>query len=106
MPARLVRYPGALAAFVGSVHVANAAVAKTPSISGNGWVALGIIAFLIGVIWFLIMGALHVERRDASLGRGRRRTDDGWFGIFPAGADDEEDAPDYHRGDDGGEGGN
>lgn len=106
MPAKLVRYPGALAALAGSIHAANAAVAKTPSISGNGWVALGIIALLIGVVWFLIMGALHVERRDASLGRGRRRTDDGWFGIFPAGSDDEEDAPDYHRGDDGGEGGN
>jgi len=101
MPTSFVRYPSAFLALVSSLSVANAAVAKTPSISGNGWAALGIIAFLIAVIWFVIMGALHVERRDATLGRGRRKGDNGWFGVFPAGRDDEEDAPDYQR--DGGE---
>jgi hypothetical protein len=104
MPPSFVRYPCALAALVSSLQIANAAVAKTPSISGNGWVALGIIAVLIAGIWFLIMGALHVERRDATLGRSRRKGEDGWFGIFPAGRDDEEDAPDYHH--DGGEASN
>lgn len=103
MPARLIRYPGALAALAASIHAANAAVAKTPTISGNGWVALGIIAFLIGTIWLLIMGALHVERRDAALGRSRRRADDGWFGFFPTDGEDD-DSPDHH-GYDGGEGG-
>ena len=101
MPANFVRYPSALLALTSSFSAANAAVAKTPSISGNGWVALAIIAFLIAVIWFVIMGALHVERRDATLGRSRRKGDDGWFGIFPAGRDDDEDAPDYQRVDDG-----
>lgn len=102
----LVRYEVAAitasVALLGSAGDAHAA-AQTPSISGNGWVALGIIAFLVGLIWFLIQGALHLERRDARLGRGR--TDNGWFGIFPAGTRDDEDAPDYHHNDgDGGEG--
>ena len=108
MPTSFVRYPGALLALASSLSVAKAAavIAKTPSISGNGWVALGIIAFLIAVIWFVIMGALHVERRDATLGRSRRKGDDGWFGIFPAGGSDDEDAPDYHHAGDGGESSN
>lgn len=84
---------------------ANAATARTPSISGNGWLALGVIGFFVVTIYMLIRGALFVDRRDG----GRRRTDDGWFGIFPHTPADEEDAPDYHRhgggGDDGGEGG-
>jgi len=106
MPVQLVRYDvaalAAAVAFFSSTGVAQA-TARTPSISGNGWVALGIIAFLVGLIWFVIQGAMHLERRDARLGRSR--TDNGWFGIFPAGPRDDEDAPDYHH-DDGGEGGN
>lgn len=95
MPASFIRYPGALLALASSLSVANAAVAvaKTPSISGNGWVALAIIAFLIAVIWFVIMGALHVERRDATLGRdGHDRGGDrhGWFGFVR----DDDEAPD------------
>ena len=46
-------------------------IARTPSISGNGWVALGILGVFIGTIYMLIAGALHVERRDARLGRRR-----------------------------------
>lgn len=80
-------------------------IAKTPTISGNAWVALLIIAVLVGTIFTLIMGALQVERRDAAIGRGRGHNN-GWYGIFPA-QRDEEDAPDYHHhGDaDGGEAG-
>jgi hypothetical protein len=54
----------------------------------------------------LIRGTLHVEQRDARLG-GRRSRDDGWFGIFPHGTGDDEDAPDHlhHDGGEGGEGG-
>jgi hypothetical protein len=108
MPAKLVRYAGAAAAavaVVGSIETAHA-VARTPSISGNGWVALAIIAVLVMAIIMLIRGALHLERRDATLGRRPNRLDDGWFGIFPASAPDEEDAPDFHHngGDGGGEG--
>jgi hypothetical protein len=109
MPTDLVRNPWTAAAtasvaFFGSNNVAQAATARTPSLSGNGWVALGIIAFLVWAIYMLIRGAMHLEHRDASLGR-RRRTDDGWFGIFPAGSPDDEDSPDYQHHDDGGEGG-
>jgi hypothetical protein len=106
MPAKLVRYASAVAvaaAFLGSVEAAHA-VARTPSISGNGWVALGIIGVLVMAIVMLIRGALHLERRDATLGRRPNKLDDGWFGIFPASGPDEEDAPDFHY-DDGGEGG-
>jgi hypothetical protein len=84
------------------------AIARTPTISGNVWVAYAIIAVLVITIYLLIMGALGVERRDARLGRPSRR-DDGWFGVFPASKPDEEDAPDFHHhhhgGDAGGEGG-
>lgn len=84
-------------------------VAHTPTFSGNAVAALFIIAIIVGTIYMLIAGALHVERRDARLGRGRSRRDEGWYGVFPAQAPDDEDAPDYHYhggdGDGGGEGG-
>jgi hypothetical protein len=73
---------------------ASAATARTPSISGNGWIALGIIGFFVVTIYLLIRGALVVDRRDLGY---RRRTDDGWFGIFPHNPTDDEDAPDYHH---------
>src|SRR5262245_17570818 len=76
-------------------------IARTPTFSGNAWVALGIIAVLIGTIYLLIMGALHVERRDARLGNRTGRDDGGWFGIFPTGSGDDEDAPDFHHHDGG-----
>ncbi|MDZ4869538.1 MAG: hypothetical protein SGI91_19615 [Alphaproteobacteria bacterium] len=104
MSNNLVRYRTAATtasvAFLGSSGVAQA-TARTPHISGNGWVALGIIAFLVAVIWFVISGALHLERRDAALGRGvGSKRDRGWFGIF-GGRDDDDD--DGHNGN-GGEG--
>lgn len=95
---------GTAAALLAASGIANA-VARTPTITGNSWVALLVIAVLVGTIYVLIMGTLHVEKRDARLGGGgRRRGDDGWFGIFPSSPDEEEDAPDYQR-HDGGEGG-
>jgi hypothetical protein len=108
MANNLVRYRTAATtaslAFLGSSGIAQA-TARTPHISGNGWVALGIIAFLVGAIWLMISGALHLERRDARLGRRDNRDGGGWFGIFPARPDDE-DAPDFHHNGDGGEGSN
>jgi hypothetical protein len=94
------------AAIVVAAPMAAHATAATPTISGNVWVAYAIIAALVFTIYLLIMGALHVERRDARLGRAARR-DDGWFGIFPLGSADDEDSPDFHHhgGGDGGEGG-
>lgn len=91
-----------------SMPHANAAAARTPSISGNGWIALGVIGFFVLTIYMLIRGALFVDRRDLGYGGRRRRTDDGWFGIFPHTPADDEDSPDYHHhhpGGDGGEGG-
>lgn len=109
MSNNLVRYRTAATtasvAFLGSSGVAQA-TARTPHISGNGWVALGIIAFLVAMIWFLISGALHLERRDARLGRGRSDRDDGgWFGGFFPPSSDDDDTHFHHGGDGGGEGG-
>lgn len=65
---------------------AMAAVARTPSITGNGWVAIAILVFGVGAIWLMIRGALHLERRDASLGRSDHGH--GWFFH-----DDDDDNP-------------
>ena len=59
------------------------AAAQTPTISGNGWVALFILIGIVAIIYFVIMGALSIERRDARMGRSHSKRDDGWFGIFP-----------------------
>jgi len=105
MASSLVRYRTAATtasvAFLGSSGIAQA-TARTPHISGNGWVALGIIAFLVGAIWLMISGALHLERRDARLGKGGDRRHHGWFGIFRGDSDDD----DGHHNGDGGEGTN
>jgi hypothetical protein len=74
----------------------SAADAQTPTISGNGWVALAIIGGFVAIIYFTVMGALHVERRDATLGR-RGGHDHGWFGAVPL-RDDDEDGPDIQNG--------
>ena len=66
------------------------AAAQTPTISGNGWVAIFMLIGLVAVIYFVIMGALSIESRDARMGRSRSKRDDGWFGLFP------ESDPDHH----------
>lgn len=76
-------------------------IARTPSISGNGWVALGILGVFIGTIYMLIAGALHVERRDARLGRRSDNDNGGWFGVFSQ--DDDDDG--HHHGGGNGHGG-
>jgi hypothetical protein len=92
--ARLFAVTASLALTAGAANAA-AMIARTPTISGNGWVALGIIGGFVAVIYTLIMGALHVERRDAHLGRRGDRGDHGWFGFT---RDDDDDAPDHHNG--------
>lgn len=73
-----------------------AALARTPSISGNGWVALGLIVAFIGLIVMVVMGALHLERRDAFLGRRPNGSDDRWM-PFP-GQNDDDDGGHHHGG--------
>jgi hypothetical protein len=70
-------------------------IARTPTISGNGWVALGILGAFIGTVYMMIAGALHVERRDARLGRRPYGDEHGWFGLA---RDDDEDHPDSGNG--------
>ena len=82
-----------MASILGAAPSSAVIVAHTPTISGNGWVALGIISAFVGTIYMLIMGVLHVERRDAWL--GRRTQDDGWFGVVRT--SDEDDPPDVHQ---------
>ncbi len=77
-------------------------IARTPTISGNGWVALGIIGVFIGTVYMLIAGALHVERRDARLGRRSSSDNGGWFGAFSQDGDGGDDDGHGHHGHDGG----
>ncbi len=72
-------------------------IARTPTISGNGWVALGILGVFIGTVYMLIAGALHVERRDARLGR-RSDSDSRWFGVFSQDGDGDDDGHHGHGG--------
>jgi hypothetical protein len=80
--------------------VADAA-AQTSIVTGEGWVALLIIAGFVALIYLLIRGTLHIENRDGRF-HGGRLDDDGWFGIFPHRSDDDGHGHHHH---DGGEGG-
>jgi hypothetical protein len=71
-----------------------AAISHTPSISGNGWVAMALLIGFIVMIVMVVFGALHIEKRDARL--GRRRRGDGALFPFPHGSDDDEDG--HHHG--------
>ncbi|MBI1211494.1 MAG: hypothetical protein GC190_08525 [Alphaproteobacteria bacterium] len=66
------------------------AIAHTPSISGNSWVAMALLLGFIGLIVLVVSGALHLDRRDARLGR---RHDDGALFPIPGGDDDD----DFHH---------
>lgn len=76
--------------FMSASASAASIIARTPTISGNGWVALGILGAFIGAVYLMIAGALHVERRDARLGRRNMHDEHGWFGFA---RDDEDDPP-------------
>lgn len=67
------------------------AVAHTPSISGNAWVALALLLGFIGLIVMVVFGTLHIEKRDARLGR---RGDRGY--ILPVDGDDDIHHPHGH----------
>ena len=83
----------ATAAFVSLLEPAIAgAVAKTPTISGNGWIAMTLLIGFIGMIVLVVYGSLHMEKRDARL--GRRRGDGGF--LFPIANNDDDDVHHHH----------
>ena len=63
------------------------AVAHTPSISGNAWVAMALLIGFIGLIILVVYGSLHLEKRDARMGRRGR---DGGF-LAPIVGNDDDD---------------
>jgi ABC-type multidrug transport system permease subunit len=73
-----------ISAAVASTGAAFAqAEAQTPSISGDSWVAIAIVAGLVVLIFLLISGALSLSKRDKS------DAEDSGIGII--GADDDDD---------------
>ena len=69
------------------------AEAKPGSIEGNAWVAVLLILGFVAVIYFVIIGSLGVERRDARLGR-RDDREHGWFGHSGKTRDDRDGSAD------------
>src|SRR5258708_33430490 len=95
MGSRLFRFSAPVAGAASMLVLCGAsasarALAHTPSISGNGWVALGLIIGFIAMIVMVVFGALHLEKRDAYLGR---RRDDGYLFPLPGGSDHD----DFHH---------
>jgi hypothetical protein len=70
------------ATLLAAPSVASAAE-RTPTITGDGWVALGIIVVLVAVVALLIRGTLSVSDRDTS--------DDDGGGVLPFFPDDDDD---------------
>jgi hypothetical protein len=86
----------ALAAWAVTASPAAAAIAAmakvaedTQPITGNGWIALGVIALLIGVVVMLVRGTLVIEERHARMYGRPRDGGHAWFG--PIVHDDDED---------------
>jgi membrane protein implicated in regulation of membrane protease activity len=57
------------AAVVPIVPAAAAPIARTPSISGDIWVAVAIVAALVVLVAIFVRAVFRLERRDARLGR-------------------------------------
>ncbi len=58
------------------------AVAHAPSITGNAWVAIGLLLGLIALVVLTVVVSVGLQRRD----RARGTRDDPGFGLF--GGDD------------------
>lgn len=78
------------AGVIGIASLALAACAQaqgqTPSISGNSWVAIGLVVALVLLIFFFISGTLSISRRD------KRDDDDAGVGILE-GIDEDDEKP-------------
>ena len=81
----------ALAAFVLFLAVSSTADAdgRALSISGDGWVAILVALGFVAIIYFVIIGVLKVEERDARLGKHGDETK-GWFGTHRDDGDDDD----------------
>lgn len=73
-----------------AVPMVAVAAENTQPVSGNGWIALGVIALLIGIVIMLVRGTLHIEERHARMYGPSRDHGHSWFG--PMNADDDGDA--------------
>lgn len=80
-----VRIALTVAALGGSAGTAFAQ-AQAPTITGNGWAAIAIIAVLVVLIGLFISGALSISSRDKS------DEDDAGVGILE-GIDEDDDKP-------------
>jgi hypothetical protein len=76
---------GVAAPAVLAATAAFAQEAQTPSISGNAWIAIAIVAGLIVIVVLLISGVISISKRDSEEGDG-----------FPV-IEDEEDRPKRRR---------
>ena len=95
MPQFIVkRIPVALASLViAAVPAVAHAAENSQVISGNGWVALGVIGLLVGIVVMAIRGTIHIEDRHARMHGWRRDSGHGWFGFPDDDDDDGDDAP-------------
>lgn len=81
---------GLTAAVLAALPVAAiAAENSTQPITGNGWIALGVIGLLVVIVVMLIRGTLHIEERHARMYGPSRDHGHSWFG--PVHVDDDGD---------------
>lgn len=82
MPRLIAKRISSALATVVAAAVPSVAIAagRSPPISGNGWVALGVIGLLVAVVVMLIRGTMHIEERHARMYGPRRDHGHSWFG--------------------------
>lgn len=72
------------------------AQAQTPSISGNGWAALGVIAVLILIVLLIVRVAVGLERRDQRAGN-MEDGDEAGVAVLQGIDDEDDDEKPRHR---------
>ena len=76
----------AIAALFAAVPGAAFAAEAPVSITGNAWVAIGIIVVVVALVWFLISGTLGITARD------KADDDEAGVGVLE-GIDEDDDKP-------------